>query len=69
MTVAHTRRRIEAHLDGLSSTGGILLPSTGDIPDAVPPHGVQHHYAPLAWVADGGALTNLRRSVAQLSDC
>lgn len=51
------------------ATGGILWPSTGDAPDAVPPHGVRHHYAPLAWVAAGGALTDLRRSFAQLAKC
>jgi len=51
------------------ATGDILWPGAGDVPDAVPPHGVRHHYAPLAWVADGGDLTDLRRSFAQLAKC
>jgi hypothetical protein len=35
------------------------------VPKALEPHGVEHYYAPLAFV-DGTALTDLRRQIAPL---
>ncbi|MDQ1300492.1 MAG: hypothetical protein QG637_410, partial [Chloroflexota bacterium] len=48
------------------ATGSIEWPSrlSGDdaIPDAVAPHGIEHHYAPLAYIA-------LKDGVLQVHDC
>lgn len=51
------------------ATGGILWPTTGGMPDAVEPQGVEHHYAPLARLGDGSNHTDLRRSFAPLAKC
>lgn len=42
-----------------TATGDIEWPRSKDSPEAVPPHGVKHHYAPLAIisVATGGTVT------------
>lgn len=48
-----------------TATGGILWPETAGEPDLVPPHGVEHHYAPLVFVGAAGAAANrveLRRA-------
>ncbi len=36
-----------------TATGDVLWPKLGNVPTAVPPHGVTHHYAPLALIRDG----------------
>lgn len=51
------------------ATGDIIWPRTGGVPDAVPPQGVRHHYAPLALIGDADAVTDLRRFFAQLAEC
>ncbi|HZM66430.1 MAG TPA: DUF6519 domain-containing protein [Nakamurella sp.] len=52
--------------------------STGDIqwargtdakPMALPPQGIKHHYAPLAWFGDGDGMTELGRQFARLATC
>jgi len=64
------------------ATGDIIWPqATGGGPAALPPHGVEHHYAPLALVATGASATtgtgggggtqalDLRRLFAPLAKC
>jgi len=51
------------------ATGSIIWPSTGGAPDAVTPHGVGHHYAPLGLVTAAGAVTDFRRTFVQLAKC
>lgn len=41
-------------------TGDVIWPKTNKVPNAVPPHGIQHHYAPLASFGATGAFTDLR---------
>jgi hypothetical protein len=58
-----------------TATGDVEWPKTDGEPDALPPRGVMHHYAPLAVVfLDQGVfkLNDLRRTwgyLAQCSDC
>lgn len=56
-------------------TGDIEWPHNGQgEPEAIPPHGVEHHYAPLAFVTfdqngkvEDGGIQNLRRHFTQLA--
>ncbi len=48
------------------ATGNIEWPQQASAegkstPAALPPHGIEHHYAPLAWVSAANAVTDLRR--------
>jgi hypothetical protein len=55
-----------------TATGDVEWPVTGGGPDALPPHGVMHHYAPLAVVSlDQGVYkqTDLRRTWGYLAQC
>jgi hypothetical protein len=47
-----------------TATGDIIWPQAGEQPAALPPHGVIHHYAPLAVIAIDAA-----GKAALLSDC
>jgi hypothetical protein len=53
-----------------TATGDIEWPKEGDNPSALPPAGVQHHYAPLAImaVASGGG-RNKKDATEQIDDC
>ncbi len=53
-----------------TATGDVIWPkeSDGKTPAAVPPHGVDHHYAPLAlWQRETKALTDMRRTFNPLA--
>lgn len=62
-----------------AAIGDVLWPQEQDaagtaVPAARPPHGVEHHYAPLGWVAvaaDGTVTINqqFQRVVRQLAEC
>jgi hypothetical protein len=55
-----------------TATGDVEWPRTNDMPDALPPRGVMHHYAPLAAVfLDQGVFkqTDLRRTWGYLAQC
>jgi hypothetical protein len=53
-----------------TATGDIEWPGTTDHPPAVPPHGIDHHYAPLAVVyPEGDRVTDLRHSIAPIGSC
>jgi Family of unknown function (DUF6519) len=44
-------------------TGDVIWPQDADGPAAVPPHGIDYHYAALAFVpVDGAAVTDLRKT-------
>jgi hypothetical protein len=43
-----------------TATGDVEWPGPADAPEAVPPHGVQHAYAPLAVVPAAGDLADCR---------
>ncbi len=53
-------------------TGDVEWPGPADAPEARPPHGVQHHYAPL-WIVTGGtggavtAANDCRRTFTQIA--
>lgn len=52
-----------------TATGDVEWPGPADKPVALPPHGVIHHYAPLAIISiENGnvAVTNLRRTLNQI---
>jgi len=46
-----------------TATGDVIWPEESpDHPSAIPPHGIRHHYAPLAqW--DGTAFKSLRKTI------
>ena len=48
-----------------TETGDVDWPGPADDPKTVPPHGVQHHYAPLAFVGEAGSL-DCRREIIVL---
>lgn len=51
------------------ATADIIWPREADGTErAVPPHGVQHHYAPLAWFGDGSD-EKLHKVFGQLAEC
>ncbi|WP_069163755.1 DUF6519 domain-containing protein [Nocardia altamirensis] len=52
------------------ATGDIIWPRDADGVTAsfVPPHGVEHHYAPLTWVGEGTS-RNLRQQFEQAARC
>lgn len=45
-----------------TETEDVEWPGTVKDPEALPPHGVEHHYAPLAWVTTADKPVDLRRS-------
>ncbi|HRQ40302.1 MAG TPA: DUF6519 domain-containing protein [Chloroflexota bacterium] len=49
-----------------TATGDVEWPGPVDDPDSLPPHGVTHHYAPLATVSVTGDVTDLRRQFKAL---
>ena len=51
-------------------TGDIIWPrdADGTTPSPVPPHGIVHHYAPLAWIGTGTPV-NLRREFDAAARC
>ena len=54
-----------------AATGDIEWPHHKDMHEAVPPHGVLHHYAPLAYVTfdekgDAGSFIDVRRQIKQI---
>lgn len=52
------------------ATGDIIWPrDASGAPLAVVPQGVEHHYAPLALVGDGGSVTDLRHVFEALATC
>ena len=53
------------------ATGDIIWPyeSDGITARAVPPHGVEHHYAPLAWFGTDGSSIVLQKVFSALGEC
>ncbi len=52
------------------ATGDIEWPQdTTNNPLALAPHGIEHHYAPLAFIAAGAAPVDLRRKFTELAHC
>ena len=52
------------------ATGDIIWPRQADgTPIAVPPHGIEHHYAPLAWVSGAAAPQSLQKMFNPLAAC
>src|SRR6185295_764281 len=49
-----------------TATGDVEWPGPPDDPQKVAPHGVQHHFAPLAFVKSGTAQDDLRKRFAGL---
>ncbi|MEP7012888.1 MAG: DUF6519 domain-containing protein [Acidobacteriota bacterium] len=45
-----------------TATGDVEWPGTVKEPEAVPPHGVEHHFAPLALVIDNKPVVDLQRT-------
>ena len=53
-----------------TTTGDIEWPGPTNDRPAMPPHGVEHHYAPLAVVfPEGDKVTDLRHSIAPIGSC
>ena len=57
-----------------TATGDVEWPGPLNAPDAIPPHGVEHHYAPLARITVGAnnvteVLADLRRKFRHLGEC
>lgn len=56
-----------------TETGDVDWPETNNVPDLLPPHGVEHHYAPLAVIfADGVAppkTIDLRHTIIPIASC
>jgi hypothetical protein len=51
-----------------TATGDVIWPRQGKQPRALPPHGVEHHYAPLEeWLGTGQELTKYRKSFVPLT--
>ncbi len=51
-----------------TATGDVEWPGPADNPASLPPHGVTHHYAPLAIVNGTTDVTELRRRLMTISD-
>jgi hypothetical protein len=56
-----------------TATGDAEWPGPVGNPDALPPHGVQHYYAPICWISVGGdgtvtGVTDCRRQVTKAVD-
>jgi hypothetical protein len=49
-----------------TATGDVQWPKDGDTPRALSPHGIQHHYAPLARITAGAIAETYRRSFAPI---
>jgi hypothetical protein len=41
-----------------TATGDVEWPGPVEDPEVVPPHGIQHHYAPLALMDGTGSISN-----------
>ncbi|MGL4610894.1 MAG: DUF6519 domain-containing protein [Trueperaceae bacterium] len=50
------------------ATGDVEWPGGTDTPDPLPPHGIDHHYAPLAFV-NADAITDLRKAFTAFAQC
>jgi len=46
-----------------TATGDVEWPGPVDKPDAIPPHGVEHHYAPLAIITVEGNVVRLKADI------